>query len=135
MQQERFRNTDPDSMNLFKTRWVQSQRLFSRVRSLDPPVQREGVPVDSFTVAFAPKEPGGPLIAGTWFDLRPWHITVTATRFEIKDKSGMIEVPYEQRVLGEFAGAEYRDCYSMFDLARREGGWDRIDCLWSRGEQ
>lgn len=134
---ERYRNRNPESMEIYLRRVVASERLYLRARQFDPPVVGPGggdFPLDSFTCNDATctaKEPGGPLTSGTWFDLRPWVVSITATRFEIKDKHGMIEVPGEQRAFGPFDGAAFRQAYETFDRERREGGWDRVDVQYS----
>jgi len=129
---ERYKNRNPDSMDIYLKRAVATERLYQRTRQFDPPVQAPDptVRIEQFTTSHTAKEPGGPLTSGTWFDLRPWVVSIVSTLFEVKDKHGMVEVPGEVRTIGDYDGSAYMKAYQDFDRERREGGWDRIDITW-----
>jgi hypothetical protein len=132
IQDERRRNPDRESMNMFVNMKVKQFRLYQRSRPQDPPVvSKEGQIVDQFTTSSA-AEPGGALVPGTWFDLRPWRVTLTGTTYEQKDNHNVVIVPFEQRQLGVFDGAQYKDCFGL--LQEELKNWDRVDAMWQLKE-
>jgi len=132
IQDERRRNPDRESMNMFVNMRVKQFRLYQRSRPMDPPVvSKEGQIVDQFTTSSA-AEPGGALVPGTWFDLRPWRVTLTGTTYEQKDNHNVVIVPFEQRQLGVFDGVQYKDCFAL--LQDELKNWDRVDAMWQLKE-
>ena len=135
---ERRRNPNPDSINPFINAWVESLRLQQRVRRHDPPVQRDNneYPVEQFTLVYASGVPGGPLVAGTWFDLVPWTVELVATKYEERGPNKIVVVPFEQRNFGRWDGGEYAACYRTFDVERRSEAWDKLELNWTlRGSE
>lgn len=129
-------NPSRDSYNTFNIRWQRIERPFQRVRSQDPPVMRGDQIAESFGVTSYGLEPGGPLTAGTWFDLRPWTITLVATRYEQRDNHKIIIVTAEERQIGQFDGADYGLCYAAFCEARSKPDeatglpWDKVTAMF-----
>ena len=131
---ERRPNPDPFAGNRFVIAHVESQRLQQRVRKFDPPVQRDQEhPLESFTLVHAAQEPGGPMTPGTWFDLSPWVVRLVCTKYEQKDRRGVVTVPGELKEFGPWSGSDYAAAFRSLDEQRRLAWFDRVELRFALG--